>query len=106
MNENLILTRLVTGEIVIGKKEGEKIVDPYVIVARPVGASTIRFELSPYFLSFYDTSEKPYIPIDKVVAFAKPQEDISHKYIEMSSGIVIPKNFDTSKLDEKGFRKS
>jgi len=92
MEEKIMIARLITGDLVIGNLRGNFLENPYMLGVVPVDSKTLKFEISPYFLSLYDESaEKPYIFADKIVALAKPKTDVLNLYREAISKIVVPK---------------
>jgi hypothetical protein len=82
-----IFAKLISGEFVIGIKNDEKqaIDSPYVVV--PI--SQKEFALMKYCGFF--TKENKSVPYEYIMIEYTPLEEIETKYLEMKSGLTLPK---------------
>jgi hypothetical protein len=88
--------RLITGETVIGKDDGEEIKDAYMMRLVQKSETEVQTIMTPYFAPLSD--KKVNIKLSSVLTSVEVNEEISQKYQQVTSNIIIPNSNSISKL--------
>lgn len=90
----LVIARLVCNNIIIGKLTKKNIKDAYILNPTPKqlpnGHHALELSFMPFM--FPISTDSVIIPLDKVILHIPAPKDLSAKYFEMTSNIIIPNN--------------
>jgi hypothetical protein len=98
LNGQIVLAKLITGEIIIGKFniKSRDIEESYVVSVVQVQRG-LSVNISPHFSILYDkpiTVEKKFV----MVLIDTVDENLYNAYVEKSSGLIMPKLSDIKKV--------
>jgi len=89
--DEIKLYRLTTGETVIGRDDGKTIKDAYMVRVIPKSQTEVQTVMSPFFAPLSD--KKVDIDMEKLlVTSIIANDEISQKYIQVTSGLIIPRS--------------
>ncbi len=89
--DNIQLVKIVTGEMVIGVREGDKLEGVAMVQIVPVSSNDMQIAILPYGFPFEETVEGVISANHIVYTFENVSEDLVNKYIETRSNITIQK---------------
>jgi hypothetical protein len=83
----IVIAKVRTGEVIIGKLVGEKIEKCIQAKPMPISQQQMQIAMAPFFPMMSDD----FVDIDMkdIITTAKPVKDLEDKYLESVSGIVI-----------------
>ncbi len=89
--DNIQLVKIVTGEMVIGVREGDKLEGVAMVQIVPISSNDMQIAILPYGFPFEETVEGVISANHIVYTFESVSEDLVNKYIETRSNITIQK---------------
>lgn len=99
---DIILGKLTTGEMVIGKKDDNGIKDAIQLRPKMTSQTSIEIAMAPLFPMF--SEDFVFIKNEHIICTAVPAEDISKKYLQAVSGIQIATAGELNSLKNKGIK--
>ncbi len=91
MSNSIVLGKLISGEIIIGKQEKEYISDAYLVNVIPnENKTSFNIMLLPLFVPI--SKEGVNVDNDKLVTVTNAPENIRNEYIKVVTDIIIPSN--------------
>lgn len=89
MSGQIVIAKVRTGEIIVGKKTEDKIEKCIQVKPMPVSQQQMQIAMAPFFPMMSDD----FVDIDMkdIVTTGKPVADLEEKYRESVSGLVIAK---------------
>ncbi len=89
--DNIQLVKIVTGEMVIGVREGDKLEGIALVQVVPISSNDMQIAILPYGFPFEESVEGVISADHIVYTFSNVSEDLVNKYIETRSNITIQK---------------
>ena len=89
MKDYIVIARLITGETVIGKLDGEYLRNVISIMMMPSGNGQMGITLVPYMMPFSD--EEVDLDVKYIVYSSTANSDMEASYIKATTGLIIPK---------------
>lgn len=87
MSEKIVIAKVRTGEVVVGKLVGDTLEKCIQAKPMPVSQQQMQIAMAPFFPMMSDDFVD--INMKDIIATAKPVKDLEDKYVESVSGIVI-----------------
>lgn len=89
MSKNIVLGKLISGEVIIGKEDNDQMTDAYLVNVIPEHDNkSFNVMLLPLFVPI--AKEGVNIKYDKIITTTTAPESIKNEYIKVVSDIIIP----------------
>lgn len=89
--DNIQLVKIVTGEMVIGVREGDTLRGVATVQVVPISSNDVQIAILPYGFPFEDSVDGDISCEHILYTFENVAEDLVNKYIETRSNITIQK---------------
>ena len=93
---DVIVARIVSGEMVIGKKTETGIKECLAVRNKPVSQTEIQTMLTPVFIMM--SADLVEYKNEHIVTTAKPDSELEKEYLKSTSSIIRPTANETSKI--------
>lgn len=92
MSENKVVTigKVFGGEFIIGKKDGNKLIDVYSLILIPTQNNQINTLIAPVMMPIVQSGAVKEVSLDKCITDIPAPDMLAEKYTELVSGIIIP----------------